>query len=126
MLQPEYADRTASRFIASIAKWPLEDQIVSKDRGIRYRHVETINSLGSAHLEHASRSHDHEVTAGFCKLGYRSSNPVLFGDPDPPSLVSPKVDFQTNWPRLHSQATELGREQRSRIDLARRADQVDR
>jgi hypothetical protein len=69
MLQAEYVDPDGEPLYcinSEVAN--LKIRLFRRTRGIRYRHVETINSLGGAHLEHASRSRDPEVTAGFCRL----------------------------------------------------------
>ncbi|MEK6301758.1 MAG: tocopherol cyclase family protein [Acidobacteriota bacterium] len=69
MLQAEYADPDGEPLYcinSEVAN--LKIRLFRRTRGIRYRHVETINTQGAAHLEHASRSSDSDVTARFAKL----------------------------------------------------------
>lgn len=69
MLQAEYVDPDGEPLYcinSEVAN--LKIRLFRRTRGIRYRHLETINSLGAAHLEHACRSRDPEVRAGFSKL----------------------------------------------------------
>lgn len=69
MVQAEYVDPDGERLYcinSEVAN--LKIRLFRRTRGMRYRHVETIGSLGAAHLEHASRSRDPEVAASFCKL----------------------------------------------------------
>ncbi|HWO00636.1 MAG TPA: tocopherol cyclase family protein [Blastocatellia bacterium] len=69
MVQAEYADPDGeSLYCINSEVANLKIRLFRRTRGIRFRHVETINSLGAAHLEHASRSRDSDVTAGFFKV----------------------------------------------------------
>jgi hypothetical protein len=45
----------------------LRIRLFRRMRGVRYRHVETIDSRGAAHLEHACRASDPGVAAAFLK-----------------------------------------------------------
>lgn len=66
MLQAEYLDPDGEPLYcinSEVAN--VKIRLFRRTRGIRYRHVETINSLGAAHLEHAARSRDPQVTARF-------------------------------------------------------------
>jgi Tocopherol cyclase len=69
MLQAEYTDPDGEPLYcinSEVAN--LKIRLFRRKRGISYRHVETINSLGAAHLEHACRSSDAAVTGRFSRF----------------------------------------------------------
>ena len=66
MVQAEYHDPDGEPLYcinSEVAN--LKIRLFRRVRGIRYRHVETINSRATAHLEHASRRLDPRVPLGF-------------------------------------------------------------
>jgi hypothetical protein len=66
MLQAEYSDPDGEPlYCVNSEVANLKIRLFRRTHGIRFRHVETINSLGGAHLEHASRSIDTDVSARF-------------------------------------------------------------
>jgi hypothetical protein len=71
MLQAEYTDpdgETLYCINSEVAN--LKIRLFRRMKGIRYRHVETINSIGGAHLEHACRSADTDVTGHFSRVSH--------------------------------------------------------
>jgi Tocopherol cyclase len=66
MLQAEYSDPDAERLYcinSEVAN--LKIRIFRRVRGLRWRHVETIQSRATSHLEHASRKRDPLVKLAF-------------------------------------------------------------
>lgn len=66
MLQAEYADPDGERLYcinSEVAN--LKIRLFRRVHGVRWRHLETIKSYATAHLEHASRAHDPEVRMAF-------------------------------------------------------------
>ena len=69
MLQAEYTDPDGEPLYcinSEVAN--LKIRLFRRKRGIRFRHVETINSIGAAHLEHACRTGDADVITRFSRL----------------------------------------------------------
>jgi hypothetical protein len=66
MLQAEYSDPDGQRLYcinSEVAN--LKIRLFRRVRGVRWRHVETIKSYATAHLEHASRTKDAGVSVAF-------------------------------------------------------------
>jgi len=66
MLQAEYADPDGEKLYcinSEVAN--LKIRLFKRVHGLTWRHVETIKSYGSAHLEHASRTRDDRVVLAF-------------------------------------------------------------
>jgi Tocopherol cyclase len=66
MIQAEYRDPDGEALYcinSEVAN--LKIRLFQRVRGIRYRHVETINARATAHLEHAARLADTDVRMGF-------------------------------------------------------------
>jgi hypothetical protein len=69
MIQAEYSDPDGEPlYCVNSEVANLKIRLFRRTHGIRFRHVETINSLGGAHLEHASRLMDTHVAARFCTV----------------------------------------------------------
>ena len=66
MLQAEYADPDGERLYcinSEVAN--LKIRLFRRVHGVRWRHVETIKSYATTHLEHASRASDPTVRLAF-------------------------------------------------------------
>jgi hypothetical protein len=66
MLQAEYSDPDGERLYcinSEVAN--LKIRLFRRVRGVRWRHIETIKSYATAHLEHASRASDPVVRFAF-------------------------------------------------------------
>jgi hypothetical protein len=66
MLQAEYSDPDGQRLYcinSEVAN--LKIRLFRRVHGVRWRHVETIKSYATAHLEHASRTRDDGVAPAF-------------------------------------------------------------
>ena len=66
MIQAEYSDPDGEAlYCVNSEVASLKIRLFQRVRGIRYRHVETINARATAHLEHAARLADPGVRMGF-------------------------------------------------------------
>src|SRR6185295_13583758 len=69
MLQAEYSDPDGEPlYCVNSEVASLKIRLFRRTRGVRFRHVETINTPGAAHLEHASRSSDPDVIGRFSRI----------------------------------------------------------
>jgi hypothetical protein len=66
MLQAEYTDPDGEPLYCNNSEVAnLKIRLFRRVHGVRWRHLETIKSYATAHLEHASREYDPEVRISF-------------------------------------------------------------